>query len=352
MKRIIIIGLPVFLLCAICYGQFDFQYKLRKNYIDITLMKEILDILSKNNAQLESKQISLTGLKDNRFNLRGGFNLHQKEFLAKLGSEQTFSGNQTYDALIQSLKKKIEKCEVDYNKEKLDQKKPDFLRSGYIELFSNGTAKGSVQVFKIRIGEPSLYGYKRISIPLYFYLGATGNNLSGDQQNQKEVTFNDLLDPLGGMVNIHFYDVLDFGISKFQLTYLGFAYQLGAKIINGNDQQTMKNTIFANLYSSAGLCFQTAAWEEDQQNNMGVFWVQARVTGTVLSQSKLDQIFGENTMNSFLPGLAGDIGLFIDNRINLKLGVYKFFSTNKNSTLGFLNNTVFKFTVDYSTSNK
>jgi|GEM_PF-450591 hypothetical protein len=403
MKKAAVVVLGVWSSFGVGFGQFEFSSKEKMSFIKMNLLNSIERKINILDEILKIKP-SVSGLITDRFRAKEldqwarenetaivsvfgkfgeqetllkenlaaqikalSFNEHEKEFLEELGAESSQAEawkpermgetRTRLEAARQTLSEELKGIEK-------EQKKPELLNSGFLDLFSSGTSKGTARLFKIRIGEPSLYGYKRFSVPLYIYVGAKGNSISKEKPDPKKESYYDLIDPLGGILNLHFYDVVNVAASKFRMTYLGLAYQLGLKLMNGEEYEVEEygptnsvvlnaNRLYANGFGSAGLSFQTAAWEPEKSgrsDGLGIFWIQARVTGNIISRKKLGQIFGDNTMSGLFLGFAGELGIFIDNKVNFKIGAFKNFNSYTNPSLAFIKDWVVKFSLDYSLS--
>ena len=227
---------------------------------------------------------------------------------------------------------------------------PEFANSANIEMFSDGVSKGSFRLLKIRIGEPRLFNLKRMSLPIYIYLSARGNALTSENKGDKnKFSYLDLLDPLGGTVNFSVADKFSFVESKLGMTHLNLTYQLCMKLLNGEALQTEKNDVFLNGYSSVGVMFETGAWPETKVEDMGIFWLHARLMGTWSSKEMLAKLFDNHLPRTVL-GMALESGLFIKNAINFKFGVYKYFTGAKSPSFEYLDDWKIKFSLDYTSN--
>jgi hypothetical protein len=237
--------------------------------------------------------------------------------------------------------------DVDYsNKEQSfveneeEQENPvEVLGRSFVDIFGNGKIQGTAQLLKLRIGEP-----KGFYIPFYLFLGASGDGLGNSKQNENTVA--NLLNPIGGLLNGTFNGRNNIYKSESGITSLKFAYQLSGKLINAQEELTSESKFIGSGYGNLGLFFQTGAWEQGDLDNIGVFWLQAKVTSSFgLSRNSLIDVFGENVDDSFFVGYSFDLGLEINNRINLKAGVYQYFN---NQEVDLFSKPFFNFSLDYN----
>lgn len=155
-------------------------------------------------------------------------------------------------------------------------KKPELFNSGFIDFQNSGQMNASARVFKIYIGEP-----KKFMLPLSIYSGVSGNNYntnaasvaSGAASQQMVLG---LINPMSGVFNFSTDNTFRFGKRTKSLTGISFVYQLGEKMITGQQAFTLKSFSFFSTYANTGLLFQTGAWEKDKEKNMGVFWLLLR----------------------------------------------------------------------------
>lgn len=219
-----------------------------------------------------------------------------------------------------------------------DQKKVEVLNRGSFDFFTNGKMQGTAQLLKVNIGEPSGF-----YIPLYLFLGASGDGFGSSELNEN--TAANLLNPLGGLLNGTFNGRNNL-FRTGEMTSLKFSYQLSGKLINAQDSLTGDSKFMGAGYANLGLYFQTGAWEPDMEGNMGIFWIQAKLTGALsFDDARLREVFGNTAIDNYFYGYSVDLGLEINNRINLKAGVYQYLN---NQTIGLFDKPVFKFALDYN----
>ena len=235
--------------------------------------------------------------------------------------------------------------DVDYSKkgqnfiENEDEKPVEILGRSFVDFFNNGKMQGTAQLMKINIGEKD-----KFYIPFYLFLGASGDGLGTPELNENTVA--NLLNPIGGIFNGTFNGRNNLYKSESGITSLKIAYQLSGKLINAQDSLTGVSSFLGSGYGNVGLFFQTGAWEDGDSENMGVFWIQAKITSSFgFQQEQLENIFGNETKDNYFIGYSFDLGLEINNRVNLKIGAYQY---KNNQNIELLNKPVFKFSLDYN----
>lgn len=217
------------------------------------------------------------------------------------------------------------------------EKDVEILKNGNIDFFTNGEMQASARVFKIRIGEP-----RKFYLPLVIYMGSSGNSLGENDKNKS--TASNLTNPIGGMLNISLNGLQMLNPKSNTLTKLRIIYQLGIKLVNGEDNENNENSVFLNGFGSFGFSLQTGAWANDDISNMGVFWVQAKAIALLSSKAKLEKIYGQDIEGNMY-GYSIEGGIEIDKVINLKVGVYKYLNHNG---VEYFKKPIIKFSVDYS----
>ncbi|KAA2238771.1 hypothetical protein F0L74_21385 [Chitinophaga agrisoli] len=212
------------------------------------------------------------------------------------------------------------------------------LKNGFVDFLTDGNILASARLLRINIGERD-----KFYLPLFIYTGASGNAFGSDKLN--ETTVSNLLNPIGGTVNLSFSG-LQLIIPSTTVTRLEFAYQAGGRLINGKDSITGENLHFFNGMINAGLSFQTGAWTPDDPENMGIFYAQAKFVAAISSQGEYERMFGKGLIdNGYLLGYAIDAGIEINRVISAKLGVYQY--TN-HGNIELLKSPVVKFSLDYT----
>jgi hypothetical protein len=247
--------------------------------------------------------------------------------------------------------------DVDYSRHKTIQKnviydtlgkdkagdKLEVLGRSFVDLFSNGNMQGTAQILKINIGEP-----KGFYIPFYLLVGASGDGIGSQKKNENTVS--NLLNPVGGLLNGTFNGRNNLYASKSGITSLKLSYQISGKLINAQDSITGSSKLFGTGYGNFGLFFQTGAWEDyGEKNNMGVFWLQAKtIASLAFDNATIKEIFGNNISSNYFLGYAIDLGLEINNRVNLKAGLYQYLN---NQEIELVKKPVFKLSLDYNLKN-
>lgn len=212
-----------------------------------------------------------------------------------------------------------------------------FLKNGFLDLLTDGSVQASARILRINIGE-----YDKFYLPLYIYSGVSENTFGSSKLNRSTVS--SLLNTAGGLLNFSFNGLQKIAESSSGDTRLKFAYQFGGRMINGKDTITKDNLNFFNALGNAGLFFQTNAWPDNDPKNKGVFYIQAKATGTSSSPEKLKRVFGDMKDNFFW-GYTLDAGIEINKVINLKVGLYQFVN---NQGIEAIKKPTVKFSLDYT----
>lgn len=223
--------------------------------------------------------------------------------------------------------------------EKTEENKIEILGRGFLDLFSNGRMQGTAQIIKLKIGEPNAF-----HVPVYLLIGASGEGLGTQGLNENTVT--NLLNPIGGLINLTINNSNSIYTSKSGITSIKFAYQISGKLINAQDFISSQTRYLGAGYGNMGLFFQTGAWEAEKDNNLGVFWMQIKATSSLgINEDSYRMAFGEHFRNNLLFGYSADFGIEIDSRVNMKVGIYRFIN---NQEIDLFNNTLYKFSIDYN----
>ncbi len=200
-------------------------------------------------------------------------------------------------------------------------KKPELFNSGFIDFQNSGQMNASARVFKIYIGEP-----KKFMLPVSVYSGVSGNNYNtGNNINSRgsEQMILGLINPMSGMFNLSTDNTFRFKRKAKSLTGFSFVYQLGEKMISGQQAITLKSFNFFSTYANSGLLFQTGAWEKDKEKNMGVFWVLLRYH-VVQTSNTFFKLSGYPPDNKMFKGYSIGMGIEINNVLNIKSYYYRY----------------------------
>lgn len=202
-------------------------------------------------------------------------------------------------------------------------KKPELFNSGFIDFQNSGQMNASARVFKIYIGEP-----KKFMLPLSVYSGVSGNNYnngnaaSAASKGGEQMVLG-LINPMSGVFNFSTDNTFRIGKKTKSLTGVSFVYQLGEKMITGQQAFTFKSFSFFSTYANTGLLFQTGAWEKDKEKNMGVFWLLVR--GHVVKTSKsFYHLSGYPPDKGFFKGYSIGMGIEINTVLNIKSYYYRY----------------------------
>lgn len=207
--------------------------------------------------------------------------------------------------------------------------KPEILTSGFIDIINNGQVNASARFIRLFIGEPG-----KFAVPLSIYSGVSSNNFQNQQvpggQRSNEHLINSFINPLSGLANISVDGIVFFERDETKLTRAGFLYHAGIRILTGYkagpvaDLATGKPINFLNSFSTAGLYFQTGAWERNNAANVGIFWLAGRYILCKTGEKQLKDILPAVQTNGFYHGWSAAWGVEINHLVNIKVVYYKY----------------------------
>lgn len=217
---------------------------------------------------------------------------------------------------------------------------PEWLSQGLFDVVASGQIQTAASIVKIHIGEPGVF-----HIPLYLMTGTTSSPLGTDSGN--EATVWDLISQTGGLLAVAANGSRLLTSSTSGITNLKVGFSASGKLISGQNQMTGDRDFFGGGYLDAGLIFQTGAWEGDGgYEEGGVFWMQARYSYGLASQTTLDELFGP-TVAERPHGVRLDGGIYIKDRVNIKVGT---FIAGGGDGLPNLGEPQLRFALDYKVS--
>ena len=207
--------------------------------------------------------------------------------------------------------------------------KPEILTSGFIDIINNGQVNASARFIRLFIGEPG-----RLAIPLSIYSGVSSNNFQNQQtqtgQRSNEHLVNSFINPLSGLTNISIDGIIFFYGKEVKVTRAGFLYHGGIRILTGyksglaTDPSVGKPINFLNSFGTAGLYFQTGAWERNNAKNVGVFWLAGRYIICKTGDKQLKEILPAIQTNGLYHGWSLAWGVEINNLVNIKVVYYQY----------------------------
>ncbi len=208
--------------------------------------------------------------------------------------------------------------------------KPEIFNSGFIDIVNNGQVNASARLIRLLIGEQG-----KFAIPLSFYGGVSSNNFQNQNTGGNILTksndhlANQYINPLSGLINVSIEDVKFFNKTE-SVTKSALLYQVGERVLNGvkvgliTNPQTGKPTNFLNTFATAGLYFQTGAWERTNAKNVGIFWMAARYHFCYTNPKQIKEFLGNIKTNGIYTGYSIGFGIEINNLVNIKAIYYKY----------------------------
>ena len=203
----------------------------------------------------------------------------------------------------------------------------EILRSGFLDVSSNGQVGASARLLRIWIGDPDGF-----AIPVSIYSGVSAGTFAGQSAaagvRSNDQLMNAFINPLTGLINFSFDGSFP-GRNMNQLTGGALTCQFGGRVLSGitpgpiNDPQAGRPVNFFNSYGSAGVYFQTGAWDGEQVNNLGIFWISLRYISSYSSPEILRTLF-TGTPTGFYHGWSIGGGVEISDLVNIKVIYYKY----------------------------
>ena len=81
---------------------------------------------------------------------------------------------------------------------------------------------------------------------------------------------------------------------------------------------------FFNSFGTLGIYFQTGAWERNNSNNMGLFWMSLRYIACYSTPQQLTDFLPGITTNGIYTGYSMGFGIEINNLVNIKVLYYQY----------------------------
>lgn len=196
--------------------------------------------------------------------------------------------------------------------------RPEILNGGFIDFVQNGQMNASARLVRLYIGEPG-----RLQIPVTIFSGVSANNLSLNQHNE-DLAVN-LINPGTGIFNLSFDGSNRLVGRKEKRSGIQLQYQASIRYLSVFHSILYKNITFFNFIGGAGLTLVTGAWERSKENNIGMFWVNARMLFSHSPQASVRQFLldsASNNMHAFSIGM----GIEISQILNVKIFYFNFLS--------------------------
>lgn len=214
----------------------------------------------------------------------------------------------------------------------------ELFGKGLLDYGFEGQLQATAQAVKVNVGEPNA-----IYIPIYLLIGATNGDFGASELNKGTVM--SIINPCGGTLNLSTNFYIKLYSSRTGITSLKYNSFLAGKLVSGRDNLN-ESIIKPSMFFDGGLFFQTGAWlDEDGYKDGGVFWLQAKYTASYLSRNNIEEFFNINTTNEILHGPRIEMGIFIENRVNIKLSFMKIINDENIPTL---DKGQFRVGLDYS----
>ena len=229
---------------------------------------------------------------------------------------------------------------------------PEIFTAGFIDVMNNGQVNASARFIRLSIGEPG-----KFSIPLSLYGGVSNNTFNGQPTSTTAIRSNDQLinqyiNPLSGLINISI-DGINYFSKTEKVTKAGFLYQLGERVLTGyrtglaSNPLTGKPSNFLNSFGTAGLYFQTGAWERNNAKNVGIFWMAVRYIVCHSGTKRIKEFLPDIETSGWYHGYSLGFGVEINNLISIKAIFYRYI---KKPEIDY-SLPIYQFTFNYSLKN-
>jgi hypothetical protein len=228
---------------------------------------------------------------------------------------------------------------------------PEVFTSGFIDVMNSGQVNASARILRTCFGEPG-----KFSIPVSIYSGVSSQGFQGNNSiapRSNEMLASNFINPLSGLVNVSFENLLFIQGNKKKLTNFGILYQFGERILTGFQKGTIASPVigrpvnFLNTFFSPGLYFQTGAWEKGNQGNLGITWFVFRYIATYTDPLKLKEWLPGIETNGIYLGYSIGWGIEITRLVNAKVIYYRYV---KGPEIEYFQ-PVYQFTFNYSLKN-
>jgi hypothetical protein len=203
----------------------------------------------------------------------------------------------------------------------------EILRSGFLDVSTNGQVGASARLLRIWIGDPDGF-----AIPVSIYSGVSAGTFPGQSAaaggRSNDQLVNAFINPLTGLINFSFDGSFP-GKATDQVTSGALTCQFGGRVLSGitpgpiSDPQSGRPVNFFNSYGSAGFYFQTGAWNGDQLNNLGIFWISFRYISSYSSPEILRTLL-TGMPTGFYHGWSIGGGVEISDLVNIKVIYYRY----------------------------
>ena len=212
----------------------------------------------------------------------------------------------------------------------------ELLTEENIDFYSNGFIRSTTNIFKFNIGNPD-----KFYLPFYLLLGTTADVVSTDRFVNEEMAF-DMLNSNGGLINAGYK--LSVPLSEpEQYSQFFLMHQLSAKSITGILFESGEKKSFLSYMGNIGLMLQVKAWNPDDSNNKGQFWLLTSASISKNPKEEIQNLFA-STINPFFYAVHIESGITLSEGINIKGGYYRFIN---NQQVGGLDRGQFKLTGIY-----
>jgi len=159
-----------------------------------------------------------------------------------------------------------------------------------------------------KVHQVAYWGTRKIFHPTFFLFRSFLQQLSKQSPKSNDVLVTNFINPLSGLANLSFENVLFFKKDSIRLTKTSFLYQAGERVLTGiktgpvADPSTGKPINFLNSFALLGLYFQTGAWERNNAKNVGVAWTAFRYIGCYTNPQQLKEILPSIQTNGIYLG--------------------------------------------------
>ncbi|NJB87837.1 hypothetical protein GGR26_003624 [Lewinella marina] len=219
--------------------------------------------------------------------------------------------------------------------------------------FTGGTQPiASLDILRLNIGNPNI---RTVQLDLTTTVTQEGFDETPDNQ----LTFNSLIQPTGGLVNLifskndmRFYPLKNDPKRSDKTSSLDFGVSGGFKLLGTRSETDSVSSTIPTGYADAGIIFTADAFDRNNSlTNKGRFLAQARLftTAILTGAEPIDEALGISE-KSFVHGITADLVVEVSGLLQLRVNFAQAFSFSGLSKSN-LNRHVFTIAANYDVSN-
>ena len=189
------------------------------------------------------------------------------------------------------------------------------LTGGSVDILQTGQVSASARLFKLYFGEPG-----KFRLPVSIYTGITVNHFS--KKKQLEDAVHALTDPGIGMIALSVDGRSNIAWKKEQYTKLFWNYRAAVRLVNIGVSSSDDHLSAINFISGTGIFFTTGAWEQRNEDNIGLFWLTMQFFYSDMPRSVMSGLFLLPLEGHVFSGMTG-MGVELKGALQIKLRYYR-----------------------------